>query len=223
MRQNLTLAEGVFVFVTHREPGAARGRAAGTQWRGGIRATGHLLGRQPASGTEIAARGPEAASAAVTRRGGMGGSGGRAQGVGRRERTGTEPRSPAGGGERREQRAARTPRPRSSRYCCRGCGSRPAACLFQAGSRGPAPTSARAPARCAAGVGLAQVAARCRDHPGPRPPSPPRSLFAARLLPRRRRRFRRLPVLAAGSAAPEPPAGEGAAAPGCACGCGADY
>lgn len=33
-RQNLTWAEGVFLFVTHRDPRAARGRAAGTreQW-----------------------------------------------------------------------------------------------------------------------------------------------------------------------------------------------
>lgn len=52
------------------------------------------------------------------------------------------------------------------------------------------------------------------------PPAPPRSLFAPRFLPPRRRRLR-LPLWASGLSSSEPPAAEGAAAPGCACSGGA--
>lgn len=90
----------------------------------------------------------------------------------------------------------------------------PAARLLPAGPRGHAPTSARAPRRVGSG--------RPDSHklPPARPPAPPRSLFAPRLLPPRRRRLR-LPLWASGLSSSEPPAAEGAAAPGCACSGGA--
>lgn len=65
-----------------------------------------------------------------------------------------------------------------------------------------------------------------RSAPGARtrtschPPTTPRSLFPARLLPPRRRRLRFL-LPASRLSSSEPPAAEGAAAPSCACGRGA--
>lgn len=53
----------MFLFVTHREALAARGRAAGTQRHGDTRAS---AAEGPTSRAEIAARGPEEASGSLS-------------------------------------------------------------------------------------------------------------------------------------------------------------
>nr|XP_028693251.1 serine/arginine repetitive matrix protein 1-like [Macaca mulatta] len=205
-------AEGVFLFVTRREPRAARGRAAGTRRRGGNHASGHLPGPQPASRAEIAARGPEAASGAVSGRVGREEAGEGRQGRERLAETGS-PRSAEVRGEgRRGRRGA--PRPPSS--CDGGQGCPGPARRPTTRSRTPGTTRPPSPAAPAVRCGSLdshklQPAARTP----PAPALPPRSLFTARLLPPQRRRLRRLPLpaRAPGSAAPKPPAAEGAAAP----------
>ncbi|XP_057563165.1 collagen alpha-1(I) chain-like [Hippopotamus amphibius kiboko] len=205
-------AEGVFLFVTHRSPRAARGRAAGTRQRGGTRANSHLPGPRSASGAEIAAGGPEAASGAVTTPGGIGGSGGRAPWGGGDERgraRSPQPESAEVRGGCKGWRGAR--RPPSSGYCCRAApgpeGDSPA--LAGKARSHPRPRSYLHPrrGRSAPGARLAQVAAR-----------PPAAVIV-----------RRAPPTSTALAAPAPtpglrapqlraPGGRGRGGSGCACG-----
>lgn len=149
----------------------------------------------------------------------MGGSGGRAPRGGGGERGRARSRQP----ESREVRGGckgryGAPRPPGSGYCCRAA-PRPAgespALVGEARSPPPPPPPGRTrgprnhlhprPGRSAPGARLA---------PKLPPARPARSLFAARLLPPRRRRLRlRLPLPASRLCSSEPPAAEGAAAP----------
>lgn len=208
----------MFLFVTHREAFAARGRAAGTRLHGGTRAS---AAGEPTSRAKIAARGPEEAMGSL--------SPGR---VGREEAGEGRPQSGGrGGGEVHKLRA---PQPRSAEVSATGAQGAPAPAIVAGpcGRRLPAGPSPRTPqpawpAPGAAAAGTRTSCRRGRVHPGGRPPAavivrraPPTSAVPAASGPgcglqaaglaRARRRWRaRGPPRAAGARARQAAADRG--------------
>ncbi|XP_035582530.1 nascent polypeptide-associated complex subunit alpha, muscle-specific form [Zalophus californianus] len=173
-----------------------------------------MPGENPES-ERITAGGPEAASGAVTVPGGMGGKRGEGRrGVG--EATGAARGAPLPGSAevRRVQTVARSPEAPELLLLLPGL---PWARRAGARSHPPPASSGQDPAGThppppAPPAGGSAPGAPTRT--SCRPPAPQQSLFAPRLLPPRRRRLR-LPLRASRLSSSEPPAAEGAAAPGC--------
>lgn len=207
----------MFLFVTHREAFAARGRAAGTRLHGGTRAS---AAGEPTSRAEIAARGPEEATGSL--------SPGR---VGREEAGEGRPQSGGRGGGVHKLRA---PQPRSAEVSATGAQGAPAPAIVAGpcGRRlraGPSPRTPQPawPAPGAAAAGTRTSCRRGRVHPGGRPPAavivrraPPTSAVPAASGPgcglraaglaRARRRWRaRGPPRAAGARARQAAADRG--------------